>query len=795
LSPSRRESILLGGRPQERLLRHGSARPAPPHARFSLAPLVAHWKRLLDSDGPERDEAQALMAALELAPDLKGPLEDVEVLQNQRALAEAIVSALIPSVLTANNAIGLARPFTMELAFATPRFRQLLLNPGSPLRLAEQYRAAFDTMQPIAPYLHILEKLYAIEVPPLESAYILSRTDEGSGLEEHFQILLGQEFVTVRPRGELPPVPAERLAALTESFSRPDELFAALPLDAFVFEGFTVIRCSDITLQEAENQLRDALVSNDLLDVKALRVIEKRFRSVVRIPGLKMLIGVAAGGCVYFATSPTAAGSILQGLEECAAHAFETLRRQAVERAGAFVIDDLSAIDVPESLAWLAGSGGSLLLAPLQQNTGLLVLGSPLRNDFSALTAIKISSLVPLITRCVRRAHDTINLHVQAVIKERYTSIHPAVEWRFREAVWSHLRNGGALDRDIVFPEVYPLFGVSDIRSSSVLRNRAVQGDLLEQVELGLKVLRASAALEQIDMVDRLVLELDDIRARLDAGLTSGEEMIISEFLKREMEPILARLETQGESVRVHVQNYRSILDPNLGALYRRRRDFDRSLTAIADCIAAIVDRGQTRIQRLFPHYFEMHRSDGVDHGMYVGQSLLPPGIVFDEVFLRTLRLWQLGVMCESARACEALRESLAMPLETTHLVLVQHSPLAIRFSSSEKQFTVEGAYNARYEIVKKRLDKAEIRGTGERLTQPARLAIVYAHPREAEEYRDYLRYLARRGQIGEQVEELELGELPGVRGLQALRVDVRTDGDPADLATAELQLAARTAR
>jgi hypothetical protein len=35
-----------------------------------------------------------------------------------------------------------------------------------------------------------------------------------------------------------------------------------------------------------------------------------------------------------------------------------------------------------------------------------------------------------------------------------------------------------------------------------------------------------------------------------------------------------------------------------------------------------------------------------------------------------------------------------------------------------EKRFDVDGTYNARYEVVKKRIDKANIKGTKERITQ-----------------------------------------------------------------------------
>ena len=146
--------------------------------------------------------------------------------------------------------------------------------------------------------------------------------------------------------------------------------------------------------------------------------------------------------------------------------------------------------------------------------------------------------------------------------------------------------------------------------------------------------------------------------------------------------------------------------------------------------------------QAMFPHYFEKQRTDGVDYSIYVGASLVN-GPAYDELYLRNLRLWQLLVACGIARQTEVLRQRLPLPLETTHLILAHHAPLSIRFRFDEKRFDVDGAYNVRYEVIKKRIDKAVVRGSGERVTQPGRIAIVYAQPVEAQEYREYLDYLA----------------------------------------------------
>jgi hypothetical protein len=174
----------------------------------------------------------------------------------------------------------------------------------------------------------------------------------------------------------------------------------------------------------------------------------------------------------------------------------------------------------------------------------------------------------------------------------------------------------------------------------------------------------------------------------------------------------------------------------------------------------------------MFPHYFEKQKTDGVDHQIYVGASLVEDG-GFDALDLKNLRLWQLMVVCGVAARAEQLTKRLPVPLQTTHLILVQHAPLSIRFRFDEKRFDVDGAYDVRYEIVKKRIDKALVRGTAERVTQPGRIAIVYAQAAEALEYRGYIEYLQHLGYLGAEVEDLELEELQGVHGLRALRVTV----------------------
>jgi hypothetical protein len=149
---------------------------------------------------------------------------------------------------------------------------------------------------------------------------------------------------------------------------------------------------------------------------------------------------------------------------------------------------------------------------------------------------------------------------------------------------------------------------------------------------------------------------------------------------------------------------------------------------------------------------------------------------------LKNLRLWQLLITCGVENLHQTYKEDLPMPLEITSLILAHSNSLAIRFRMDEKRFDVDGAYNIRYEILKKRIDKAYIKGTSERLTQPGKLAIVYSQDWEADEYLQYIHYLQAIGYLDAKLEQLELEDLQGTSGLLALRVGLNYEIAPESL-------------
>jgi hypothetical protein len=329
----------------------------------------------------------------------------------------------------------------------------------------------------------------------------------------------------------------------------------------------------------------------------------------------------------------------------------------------------------------------------------------------------------------------------------------------------------------IIFNNVYPLYGLSDIRNSSEFRNESVKYDLIDHLNIAKDVLYSAIQINKLPLFEELIFRIEKNVDRINKGLSSGDEVGILEFIQNELEPVFNHIKDYDPSLNDLVKNYSRSLYAGHNTLYVKRKEYDESVNLINETISGYLDERDEEAQLMFPHYFEKYKTDGVEHSIYIGASLVEDR-KFDLLYLKNLRLWQLMVMCGIVNRLNELKPNLKMPLETSHLILVQNTPLSIQFRLDEKKFDVEGTYNLRYEIMKKRIDKVLIKGAAERLTQPDKIAIIYSHSREASEYKRYLEYLGSIGNTKCKIEEFDLEDLQGMAGLKALRVSVNLDSN-----------------
>jgi len=427
---------------------------------------------------------------------------------------------------------------------------------------------------------------------------------------------------------------------------------------------------------------------------------------------------------------------------------------------------------------------GSFIVAPLKYNDEIIAfieLTSPHKGVLNSMVAAKLKSVLPMFTVAVSRSIGQHETQLEAIIQAKFTSIHPAVAWKFfnaAEKIYQQQSTDKSIEvEDIQFQDVIPMYGQFDIRGSSDARNASIQADLLDQLSLANDVLRHALEQNKLPIYQQLLFRIEQFRAALGESIHAGDEIKILDFIKRELDPVFDFLQQQPGDTLI-VKKYRDALDKVLGVVYRQRKDYEQTVTLINERISAYIDQQQLHAQRMFPHYFEKYRTDGVEYNAYIGQSLVQAA-QFHPLYLKNLRLWQLLISCGVGNIHQSFKHELPAPLDITALILVHSNPLSIRFRMDEKRFDVDGAYNVRYEILKKRIDKAYVKGTKDRLTQPGKLAIVYSQDWEAEEYLQYIQYLQSIDYLDQNLERLELEDLQGTTGLQAFRIGFKYEMSP----------------
>jgi hypothetical protein len=454
-----------------------------------------------------------------------------------------------------------------------------------------------------------------------------------------------------------------------------------------------------------------------------------------------------------------------------------TLYETAMQSSEALAVSDVendASLDQGLREHLLAHGVRSLALQPLRtadRTVGLLELSSPEAGAVDASSLLTMRGLESTFALAVTQNLEWFETRVESAIQHAYTAIHPSVRWRFREAAIERLERGdgtGELE-PVVFEAVHPLYGAADIRSSTHHRNEAVRHDVLGRLGRARDALAAIYEALPLTILDELGLRVRKRIAQYESVWNTGDEANADRFLTEDVEPVLQRM-TAGRTDLVAILEAHQRSDE--GSAVLRSDAYETSRRAINRAVSDVLLAEEAETQLLFPHYLELTRTDGVEHTMYIGPSIAPDR-PFDLAYVQNLRLRQLLTACAVARGVGCLGETLPMPLAIAQLVVVQHDPITLRFRPDEKRFDMDSPSGVRFELLKKRLDKACVKGTHERITQPDQIAVVYSTAAEEAEYCRYADYLAAQEHIEPEPEKLDVEDLPDATGLKMLRLKV----------------------
>ena len=734
--------------------------------------LAAKAKRVLDAQAPY--------------PELRDGFTDLALLETYKDIIEIIFEDVFSDILGSNEIKVASFPYDNAIFNASKRFKKILEDAGPGFE--PKIRNQEENFNYIMAAVVVLNFYYGFKID-FSRPYFYDIPD-AAGVMHHYRILYNADYLELEATDKAKDLKQKDIDELLENYDNIELWKEKIPPGSFVSKGFVISNMFDVTAEHSISEIKSALISNAKENGNATFIenLQETFRSFFRSKTINMGFASYNENNNNFESvpGPSAASVILGGGE------YVSCEEALCPSSYKTLLQDNDFFSVTDVSKYYKLSGGispyknlkkagyeSAIFAPIADKgklLGVLEIGSPNKNELNSVVALRLKDIMPFIVTAVLRAKVEEENLIDAVIQNECTSVHSSVYWRFQEEAKNFIKEGLIEEqptfKEIVFHNVSPLYGQIDIKDSSMARNTAIQRDLTIQLADVNRVLTEAWQKMKLPIYEELIFRVNNHIEDVKEILHTNTEQEVFNFITNEINPVFEFLKKEDTELENSILAYESQIDENTNTYYDHRKNYDTSVMKINKKLASLIDKKQEDAQLMFPHYFERFKTDGIEHNMYIGNSIAG-NRNFDALHLNNLRLWQLQVMVDMENRHYSLKPELSVPLDVASLILVYNSSLSIRFRMDEKRFDVDGTYNARYEIIKKRIDKSFIKGTNERLTQTGKMVIVYSQKSDELEYLRYIKFLKSKGYFTGKVEIVELEGLQGVAGLKAIRADI----------------------
>lgn len=718
-------------------------------------------------------------------PELREGFTDLTLLEKYKDVINVILQDTFSEVLTKNEIKAASLPYANVIFNSSERFKKIIDNAGADFEL--EIKNVEERLNYIMASTVILNFHYGFNLDFRRPMFY--EIPDKNGVMRHYRILYNADFIDIIPNKNAKKLTQEDVDELLENFDNLELWKEKIPPNSFTSKGFVISNMFDVTAEHSISEIKSSLISNDKRGSDFfMEDFQNTFKSLFGLPNLKV------GFSIHNSKEDTFEKVHGIGIEsfilnksanvDCKSALCKNSYKTILKEHKYYVISDiekyLELAPGNNLYATLAEQNiKSAIIAPISDGKellGVLELASTKRYNLNNVNAQKLQDVMPYIVTAVLRSKAEEENLIEAVIQQECTTVHSSVLWRFENEAIRFIRaNAEGLDptfKEIVFKDVHPLYGQIDIKDSSTFRNNSIQKDLLIQLTEVNSILTKAWEINKLHIYEELLFRSNSYVDDVKEILNTNSEQTILEFIKKEITPVFKHLKNTEPKIANLISIYEEGIDPNTGSYYDHRKNYDQSVMKINEKLAQVLDKKQVEAQEMFPHYFERYKTDGVEHNMYIGESI-SQNKEYNPFYLKNLRLWQLQVMYDMENEYYNLKPKLPIALDVASLLLVYNTSLSIRFRMDEKRFDVDGTYNARYEVIKKRIDKSYIKGTNERLTQKGKLSIVYSQKKDELEYLRYIRFLRSKGYFSKNVEVLELEGLQGVAGLKAIRVEI----------------------
>lgn len=726
--------------------------------------------------------AESLIDSTKNFQELRNGFSNPEVLVKNEKLIQVLLADLFPTGLTHNEIKAAAVPLANITFNYTERFKKIIKEAGTNFQV--EIKGINDDEFYVFCCCLIIQVYLKRDIKiSLPFHYDIPNKDK---IMKHYKITVNSDFTDIFPKDSTVIPSDDVVDNLLENIDNVSLWKKHFPLNSWILKGFSIISLVDSTTEVSLSNLKSTLIKVDPENLEADATLTEVFKSYFDIPQLNFGLMTFNQENNKLEKVPVYENLFSHHILDFWVNIFDENSKKIaldnlqynpkpiVVRDVEMLSDEIKRLDSYKILK--ENSIRSFMIIPILKDDKLLAImefTSPIANALDGLKLKKVDSIKDMILYSISRFQFEKNNQIEAIIQRDYTSIHKSVYWKFRNEAErkfnAFLSKKNYNLKEITFKNVYPLFGEIDIRSSSEKRRICMAIDVVKQLSDLLDIFSEI----NIDDSNLYIQNIKTLKHEVINDLKADTEYRLYNYLEEEVHPFLKeKLKTANKSLKSKIEDYFDQLYLNTAFYYHERKKLDLSISKANALFAEILDEEQRKAQKIYPHYFERFKSDGVEHDIFVGQSI-SPSHHFSENIIEELRFWQLKTQCKMEREFAKIKNQLPFPFEVTSLILAYNDFIDIRFRMDEKKFDVDGAYFSYYEIIKKRIDKSYIKNTKERLTAPGKITIVYFNNEDEIEYLNHIKKLQEQGILSSEIEFLEVDNLQGVIGLLAMRVSL----------------------
>lgn len=759
---------------------------------LSFELLQKHYQDRFEVEGNEivKTHLKSILNCFEDNPSLISGITTSSELEALKEPIGFLLGDLFPEALTLNEIKAASTPFQSQYFYQSKRFENIIEAAGEDF---EFHLVDFSEEEMyVMTCNYILVAKYGV-APNYQKPFYYTIPDK-LGNKKTYRLTMNADFLKMLPTPGFKELTPEDIDVLLQNFENTALWKEKFPPNSWELNGFVLMTLSDVTIDTIVSDLRSNML-NHSISYDNFDEFQENFRRFFNNKDISIGFSQYDADLDRFVSpsgKPVSSFVLGNTIElNCktgfCAHSY----RKLIQQKKYLTVSDINkSLSKGENfvLSQIQKKGfNSCIIAPIVIDDvliGTLEIVSPNKNDLTSINANRLDVIMPYLISTVERSAQESENYIKAIIQKECTAIHPSILWKFEEEASRYMetvlidKNNKPQFNDVIFDYVYPLFGQIDIIGSSTVRNEAIQADFVKQLKQVKDIFNNAYVLESLAFYEQIILRINDFISEFESDFNTTSEEQLLHFLKNEVNPIMVHIESLSIDLKTEVEAYNSEINEETGIVYDKRKKYENAVQLINTKVSGLLDDKQKEAQQIYPHFFERFKTDGVEHNMYIGQSLVK-NKDYNKVYLNNLRLWQLTTMCEMEQEFYNIQENNAFQLDCASLVLVFGNSLSVRFRVDEKKLDVDGAYNARYEIIKKRIDKAHIKGTPERITQKGKLVIVHSQKKDELEYLRYIKYLQSKDYLEDSVETVVLEDLQGVVGLKAIRVNIKYNTVP----------------